>query len=111
MDNAFAAGDRFLLLQARLLERRLFATYFLGQPSGRVIDVLRGYQNDDGGFGHSLEPDTRCPASLPVYVESALQAMVMGGTVDPWSLPGPAIFWPRWRPRLERVGECPWPFP
>ncbi|HET6185944.1 MAG TPA: hypothetical protein VFE59_02975, partial [Trebonia sp.] len=65
MDDAFAAGDRFMLNQARLLERRLFATCFLGQRAARVVDALRGYQNDDGGFGHALEPDKRCPASLP----------------------------------------------
>jgi hypothetical protein len=75
MDNAFAAADRFVLSQARLLERRLFATVFLGQPAARVVDALRGYQNDDGGFGQALEPDTRCPASLPIYVEVAFQAL------------------------------------
>jgi hypothetical protein len=75
MDDAFAAADRFLLSQARLLERRLFATVFLGQPAARVVDALRGYQNGDGGFGHALEPDTRCPASLPIYVEGAFQAL------------------------------------
>jgi hypothetical protein len=82
MDDAFAAADRFLLDQARLLERRLFATCFLGQPAAGVVDALRGYQNDDGGFGHALEPDTRCPASLPVYVETAFQALAAAGTVD-----------------------------
>jgi hypothetical protein len=82
MDDAFAAGDRFLLNQARLLERRLFAACFLGQPAGRVVDALRGYQNDDGGFGHALEPDTRCPASLPIYAETAFQALAAAGTVD-----------------------------
>src|SRR5215469_692191 len=82
MDNVFAAGDRFLLTEARLLERRLFAAVFLGQPGIHVIDALRGYQNDDGGFGHALEPDTRCPASLPIYVETALQAMATAGAAD-----------------------------
>jgi hypothetical protein len=82
MDNAFAAGDRFMLSQARLLERRLFATCFLGQPATGVIDALRGYQNDDGGFGHALEPDTRCPASLPIYAEIAFQALAMAGAMD-----------------------------
>jgi hypothetical protein len=75
MSDAFAAADRFLLEQARLLERRLFATCFLGQPAELVTTVLLGYQNPDGGFGHALEPDTRCPASLPVYVEVAFQAL------------------------------------
>jgi hypothetical protein len=82
MDDAFAAGDRFLLSQARLLERRIFATCYLGQAAAHVVDALRGYQNDDGGFGHALEPDTRCPASLPIYVESALQALAAAGTAD-----------------------------
>jgi hypothetical protein len=82
MDNVFAAGDRFLMSEARLLERRLFATVFLGQSGGQVIDALRGYQNDDGGFGHGLEPDKRCPASLPIDVETAFQAMAVAGAAD-----------------------------
>src|SRR5215472_6999881 len=82
MDNVFAAADRFLLSQARLLERRLFATAFLGQSGTHVIDALRGYQNDDGGFGHGLEPDKRCPASLPIDVEAAFQALAAAGSVD-----------------------------
>jgi hypothetical protein len=82
MDDSFAAGDRFLLNQARLLERRLFAACFLGQPPAGVVDALRGYQNDDGGFGQALEPDIRCPASLPIYVETAFQALAAAGTVD-----------------------------
>jgi hypothetical protein len=82
MDDAFAAGDRFLLGNARLLERRVFATCFLGQPAARVADALRGYQNDDGGFGHALEPDKRCPASLPIDVETAFQALAAAGASD-----------------------------
>jgi hypothetical protein len=79
MSDAFAAADRFLLNQARLLERRLFATCFLGQPAELVVQALLGYQNPDGGFGHALEPDTRCPASLPVYTEVAFQALAAAG--------------------------------
>jgi len=71
-----------MLSEARLLERRLFATVFLGQSGGHVIDALRGYQNDDGGFGHGLEPDKRCPASLPIDVETAFQAMAVAGAAD-----------------------------
>ena len=67
MENAFAAADRFMLSQARLLERRLFATVFLGQPAARVVDALRGYQNDDGGFGHALERDNLRPGQ-PAYL-------------------------------------------
>ena len=82
MDDAFAAGDHFLLNEACLLERRLFAACFLGAPAVGVVDALRGYQNQDGGFGQALEPDTRCPASLPIYVETAFQALATVATVD-----------------------------
>jgi hypothetical protein len=79
MTASFATADRFLLTSARLLERRRFAARFLGQPADLVTDALRGYQNADGGFGHALEPDTRCPASLPVYTEQAFQALAEAG--------------------------------
>jgi hypothetical protein len=46
------------------------------------VDALRGYQNADGGFGHALEPDKRCPASLPIDVETAFQALAIAGAVD-----------------------------
>lgn len=82
MDDAFTAGDDFLSRQARLLERRLFATCFLGAPATGVVDALRGYQNSDGGFGHGLEPDKRCPASLPIDVEVAFNAMSTAGASD-----------------------------
>ena len=82
MDDAFAAADRFLQRQARLLERRLFATCFLGAPATGVVDALRGYQNSDGGFGHGLEPDKRCPASLPIDVEVAFRALATAGAAD-----------------------------
>lgn len=82
MIDAFAAADRFLMTHGRLLERRIFAALFLGQTPGKVVDALRGYQNEDGGFGHALEPDTRCPMSLPVYVEVALQALTAVGASD-----------------------------
>jgi hypothetical protein len=83
MDDPFAAAERFLRAEARLLEQRLFDTVFHGAPAGGVVDALRGYQNEDGGFGHGLEPDKRCPASLPVDVEIALQTLVAAGATDP----------------------------
>jgi len=82
MTKQFNAGREFVLRQGRLLERRLFATCFEGAPAAGVIDALRGYVNDDGGFGHGLEPDKRCPASLPIDVEIALQAMAAAHIVD-----------------------------
>lgn len=78
----FDAAREFLAREGRLVERRLFATLFEGAPPGGVVGALRGYQNGDGGFGHGLEPDKRCPASLPADVEVALQAMAAAGAHD-----------------------------
>ncbi len=81
-DDRFAAARSFLLTEGRLLERRLFATLYEGAPATGVVDALRGYQNDDGGFGPGLEPDKLCPASLPIDVETAFHALLAAGTTD-----------------------------
>ena len=76
------AGRAFIQREGRVLEQRLAATIFDGAPAAGVVDVLRGYQNPDGGFGHGLEPDKRCPASLAIDVEAALNAMTAAASVD-----------------------------
>ncbi len=76
------AGRAFIQREGRVLEQRLAATLFDGAPAAGVVDALRGYQNPDGGFGHGLEPDKRCPASLGIDVEAALQALSAAGAVD-----------------------------
>jgi hypothetical protein len=77
--DPFAGGAGFLEGEGRLLERRLFATVFEGAPSAGVVDGLRGYRNPDGGFGHGLEPDKRCPDSLPIDVEVAFDTLLAAG--------------------------------
>lgn len=80
--TVYQAARSFLHRNGRLLERRLFATISEHAPATGVIDALRGYQNDDGGFGHGLEPDKRTPDSLPADVEVALQTLAAAGVVD-----------------------------
>lgn len=80
--STFSTAREFLLREARLLERRLFAALFEGGPADAVVDALRGYRNADGGFGHGLEPDKLCPASLAIDVEFALLAMDAAGCPD-----------------------------
>ena len=40
------------------MEQRLFATLFEGAPAEGVTRALEAYRNEDGGFGHGLEPPT-----------------------------------------------------
>ena len=81
-DAAFVRGRDFIYREGRLLERRLFAALFEDGPAGAVVDCLRGYQNADGGFGCALEPDKRAPASQPLDVLIALEAVDAAGVVD-----------------------------
>jgi hypothetical protein len=64
------------------VERRLFATVFEGADPAGVVDALRGYQNSDGGFGHGLEPDKRCPDSVALDVETAFDILLAAGARD-----------------------------
>ncbi|NUT33130.1 MAG: hypothetical protein HOV79_08660 [Hamadaea sp.] len=75
MSDVFASGRAFLEREGRLVERRLAAALFDGADPVGVIDTLRAYRNADGGFGHGLEPDKRCPASLPIDVECAFDVL------------------------------------
>jgi hypothetical protein len=74
-----ARGRAFLEREGRLVERRLAAVLYDGADPSGVVDAVRAYRNPDGGFGHGLEPDKRCPASLPIDVESALGILLVAG--------------------------------
>ncbi len=111
MDTHFTAARNFILRQGRLLERRLFATRFDGAPAAGVVDVLRGYRNDDGGFGHGLEPDKRCPASLPIDVEVALHAMVTAGASDDQLVAGACDYLAKVAAEANAGGAVPPAFP
>jgi hypothetical protein len=69
------AAARFLAASGRVLDRRRFERLFAGGGARPVRDAVAAYRNDDGGFGHGLEPDGRSPASQPVAVELALRTL------------------------------------
>jgi hypothetical protein len=81
---SLAAAHSFVYSQARVLEQRLFATLFENAPATGVVRALEAFRNDDGGLGHGLEPDKRCPASQPLDVAFGLEALRLAGarTVD-----------------------------
>jgi hypothetical protein len=78
----FDAAAEFIAARARVLDRRVFQRLFQGGPAAPVRDAIAAYRNDDGGFGHALEPDLRSAASQPAAVEMALRLMDLTGTWD-----------------------------
>jgi hypothetical protein len=75
MNRILEKGTEFIMRNARLLERSVFEHQIFNISPDRIIRVLRAYQNPDGGFGHALEPDLRCPDSQPLFVEFALRTL------------------------------------
>jgi hypothetical protein len=73
--SALDAAERFIWLNARLIDRLRFAHLFRGGAAAPVLAALRPYQNEDGGFGNALEPDFRGPASQPATVDQALRVL------------------------------------
>jgi hypothetical protein len=78
----FDAAASFLAAHARVLDRRVFQRLFQGGAPAPVRDAVAAYRNDDGGFGHALEPDLRTPASQPAAAEMALRIMDLADAWD-----------------------------
>jgi hypothetical protein len=76
------AAERFVLANARLLDRHRLAFLLHRAPVAPVLDALRAYRNRDGGFGHALEPDIRAPESEPAATLHALEVLAGIGALD-----------------------------
>lgn len=68
-------AEHFVWLTARVLEQRLFAHHFLNGNADPVETALDAYRNEDGGYGHALEPDLRGPVSQPLHAGHALRVL------------------------------------
>ncbi|AHV99644.1 hypothetical protein [Paenibacillus sabinae] len=82
MAENLAKARTFMLTHARLLERRLFEVHYEGVSPQSVGNIVRAYQNTDGGLGHALEPDVRCPESQPLFISFGLGALQEAGYRD-----------------------------
>jgi hypothetical protein len=80
--GALEAAERFIWLNARVIDRLRFAHLFRDGAAAPVVAALRPYQNPDGGFGNALEPDFRGPVSQPATVEVALRVLDEAGALD-----------------------------
>lgn len=73
--EAFGRARDYIKTQARPLDRALFEYRFEEASADLVAAELARFQNDDGGFGHALEPDLRTPASSALATEIGLRAL------------------------------------
>jgi len=70
-----SSAETFIWSTARLIDRHRYAFLFEGGSSRPIPVALAAYRNEDGGFGHALEPDLRCPGSQPAATLYALEML------------------------------------
>ena len=69
LDNTIA----WLYRNGRPLDVARYNYLFLNKDKQLVINLLKSYQNKDGGFGHGLEPDSQNPFSSPITTWMAFE--------------------------------------
>jgi hypothetical protein len=73
--EAYEKARAFMMSEARPLERAMFEYEFENGSARRVLEELKTFQNEDGGFGHGLEPDVRCSESSALATTIAFQTL------------------------------------
>lgn len=81
-NDTFRRVRGWILRNGRPLEAARFAFHFEGGPAEDVLRLLSLYQNPDGGFGRTLEPDSWNPYSSPYVTSNALGVLREIGFVD-----------------------------
>lgn len=75
----YLQAKKFLKTKARPLEKALFEFEFEEGSREHVLEELKVFQNEDGGFGNGLEPDFRCEASSALATTIGLQHLIRVG--------------------------------
>ena len=65
----------YLFTHGRALDQARFTFHFEGGARDAVLEALAVYQNEDGGFGHAIEPDLRTPASSVIGTSTAFHIL------------------------------------
>jgi len=63
------------MTHGRAVEQARLAFHFDGGRAAELYTALLPYQNEDGGFGHALEPDLRTPASSAIATQQGLMLL------------------------------------
>lgn len=72
-DKQILEIEKYIEENAREIDRALCNFYFKDGDASLVLDALKKYQNDDGGFGNAIEPDFRLPQSTSLGTWMAFQ--------------------------------------
>lgn len=71
VSTTFEKARTFMYRNARPLDWARFQYHFENGSKEAVMKMLSYYQNEDGGFGHAVEPDCWNPNSIPLHSNTA----------------------------------------
>ncbi len=71
----FEKSSAFIYRNARPLDLARWQYHFENGSKEAVLTALAAYQNEDGGFGHALEPDAWNPNSAPIQTWTATEIL------------------------------------
>ncbi|HHH75772.1 MAG TPA: hypothetical protein ENL03_01950 [Phycisphaerae bacterium] len=74
--KSYKLAREFVKTKARAVDRALFDYTFENAPPDAVWDSLSHFSNQDGGFGHGMEPDCRLPASSALGTITAFPYLI-----------------------------------
>ena len=80
--TTFEKARAFIYRNARPLDLARWQYHFENGSSEAVLRALSFYQNEDGGFGHGIEPDFLNPNSTPIATWAATEIISEIGLVD-----------------------------
>lgn len=74
-DAVYQKARTFIYRNARPIDLLRWQYHFEGGSKEAVLTALAAYQNEDGGFGHALEPDAWNPNSTPIQTWAATEVL------------------------------------
>ena len=116
----FRAARAFVDREGRALDQALLRHHLGEQGPEPAFEALAAFQNEDGGFGHGLEPDTTSPASTAIATSIGLRLLVrLGAAGDQPMVRGTLAWldgaidrergvWPIVGPDVELAPHAPW---
>ncbi|MBW8348786.1 hypothetical protein K0H71_04875 [Bacillus sp. IITD106] len=120
MTHSFQKAGAWIKRNARPLEVARWEYIFEGGSRDHVIRYLAAYQNEDGGFGHGIEPDFWQPSSSPMATWTAGQMLMEIGANENEEIIGKMTnylvntannetgMWPSVLPENNQYPHAPW---
>jgi len=73
--DCFNQARQSIMKYGRPLEKAILKKYFNGGSGQDILNELKKFQNEDGGFGHGIESDFRLPLSSPMATSVGIRLL------------------------------------